>query len=63
MAKDMRGIEFTIGDTVAKGITLNQAGSAGIQLCKVTRVDGEKVYLDDSSRPMKYPDRLLIVNF
>lgn len=63
MAKDMRGIEFTIGDTVAKGVTLNQAGSAGIDLCKVTRVDGDKIYLDDSKRPMRLPERLLVVNF
>lgn len=63
MAKDMRGIEITIGDTVAKGVTLNQAGSAGIDLCKVTRVDGDKVYLDDSKRPMRLPERLLVVNF
>lgn len=63
MAKDMRGIEITIGDTVAKGVTLNQAGSAGIDLCKVTRVDGDKIYLDDSKRPMRLPERLLVVNF
>lgn len=61
MVTDMRGTEFTLGAEVAKGITLNQGGSAGIELCKVTQLDGEKVYLNGSNRPMKYPERLLIV--
>lgn len=62
MATDMRGKEFKVGDTVAKGITLNQSGSAGIELCKVTIADGDRIHLDGSNRAMKYPNRLLIVN-
>jgi len=61
MARDMRGTEFKVGQEVAKGITLNQQGSTGIKICKVTRIDGDKVYIDDSSRPMKFADRLLIL--
>lgn len=62
MAVDMRGRKFAVGNEVAKGITLNQGGSAGIELCEVTRVEGDKVYLNDSPRAMKFPDRLLIIN-
>lgn len=61
MATDMRGKVFAIGLEVAKGVSLNRAGSAGIALCKVTNIDGDKIYLDNSPRAVQYPERLLIV--
>ncbi|MFA7523709.1 MAG: hypothetical protein WCY71_12360 [Halothiobacillaceae bacterium] len=61
MVTDMRKTPITTGCSVAKGISLNRAGSAGIQLCWVSLVDGDKVYLDGSNRPVKYPERLLVV--
>ena len=31
-----------------------------IELCKVTRIDGSKLYLDDSKQPIRFPERLVI---
>jgi hypothetical protein len=35
--------------------------SAYIEVQIVTRVDGDKVYLNNSKRPMKFPERLAII--
>lgn len=61
MAIDVQGKTFEVGQRVARAI----AGSKGIawievQLC--TKVDGDKVYLADSKRPMMFPERLCIIS-
>jgi hypothetical protein len=60
MAVDVQGKTFEVGQKVARAI----AGAKGIawvevQIC--TKIDGDKVYLNSSKRPMIYPERLCIV--
>ena len=57
--KDMKGYAFNVGCTVARATMWGK--SPRIELCKVTRIDDDKLYLDDSKQPMRYPERLLIV--
>lgn len=57
--KDLLGFSFTKGCTVARPVLLGK--SPMINLCKVTRIDGGKLYLDDSKQAMRFPERLLIV--
>lgn len=57
---DMSGKEIQLNDTVARAIKSGNAPM--IMLCKVTRIDSDgKVYLDNSSLPIVYPDYLLVV--
>jgi hypothetical protein len=57
--KDMKGYAFNVGCTVARAVMYGK--SPMIDLCTVTRIENGKVYLDESKQPMKFPERLLIV--
>lgn len=57
--KDLKGFTFTLGCTVARAVLFGK--SPVIELCKVTRIDSGKLYLEDSKQPMKIPNRLLII--
>jgi hypothetical protein len=56
---DLRGFTFTLGCTVARPVLFGN--SPQIELCKVTRIDSGKLYLDDSKVAIKFPRRLLII--
>lgn len=58
--KDMLGNEFKVGDKVAKTVTSGR--SSNITICDITRIENEKIYLNESKVPIVYPCRLLIVN-
>jgi hypothetical protein len=57
--KDLKGFTLTVGCEVARAVLWGK--SPRIELCQVTRIQDGKLYLDDSKQPMKYPERLLIV--
>lgn len=57
--KDMKGFTLTVGCEVARAVLWGK--SPRIELCKVTRIEDDKMYLDDSKQPIRYPERLLIV--
>lgn len=57
--KDMRGVDFVVGDYVAKAYMSGR--SANVSVCRVTKIDGDKMYLDNSKVAIRYPGRLLIV--
>ena len=57
--KDMKGFTITVGCEVARAVLYGK--SPRIELCTVTRIEDGKMYLDDSKQPMRYPERLLIV--
>ena len=61
MAVDVQGKSFEVGQKVAKAAKYFQMDGLHIVVCTVTRLDGNKVYLDDSKRPMTFPDRLAIL--
>ena len=56
--KDMKGFTFSVGDEVARPVLWGK--SPHIELCKVTRIENGKLYLDDSKQAMRFPERLLI---
>jgi hypothetical protein len=57
--KDLMGFSFTLGCTVARPVLLGK--SPIIEICTVTRIEGNKLYLDNSKAAMKIPGRLLII--
>jgi hypothetical protein len=57
--KDLMGFSFTLGCTVARPVLLGK--SPIIEICTVTRIEGNKLYLDNSKAAMKIPSRLLII--
>jgi hypothetical protein len=56
--KDKLGGTFTEGCTVVRAVLWGK--SPMLELCKVTRIDNGKLYLDNSKQAMRYPERLLI---
>jgi hypothetical protein len=57
--KDMQRFSFNVGCKVARAEMYGN--SPRICICEVTRIENGKIYLDNSKRPMKYPERLLII--
>ena len=57
--KDMHGYAFNEGCKVARAVLWGK--SPMIEICEVTQIKNGKLYLDDSKQPMKFPERLLIV--
>jgi len=56
---DMLLRPINVGDTVARATTYGR--SAFIEIRKVTRIDGGKIYLGESKVAIKYPSRLLVI--
>jgi hypothetical protein len=61
-AMDVRGKVFSVGQRAVRGVSLNKAGSVGLEVVEVTHVKDGKVYLNHSNVPIKYPDRLAILS-
>jgi len=59
-AKDVLGKKFKVGQNVARAFAFARL-SAYIEVQVVTKLDGDKVYLNDSKQPMKFPERLAII--
>lgn len=57
--KDMHGFAFNEGCKVARAVLWGK--SPMIEICEVTQIKNGKLYLDNSKQPMKFPERLLIV--
>lgn len=57
--KDMHGFAFNEGCKVARAVLWGK--SPIIKICTVTKIKDDNLYLDDSKQPMKFPERLLIV--
>lgn len=59
--KDKLGFAFQEGCKVARAVSRGRS-SADIEICKVTRIENGKLYLDDSKVAIKFPSRLLIID-
>ena len=57
--KDMKSYAFHVGCKVARAVMWGK--SPRIDICEVTRIEADKVYLDNSKQAIRYPGRLLIV--
>lgn len=57
--KDMKGFAFNEGCKVARAVMIGK--SPVIDICEVTAIKEGKLYLDNSKQPIRYPERLLII--
>lgn len=57
--KDKLGFAFNEGCKVARAVMMGK--SPMLDICTVTKIDGDKLYLDNSKVPIRYPERLLII--
>jgi hypothetical protein len=63
MAKDAQGKDIKLGDKVARAAQLGATiGGLYVIIAEVTKVNGDKVYLDNSRSPMKFPDRIAVIS-
>lgn len=53
---DMRGYAFHVGCKVARAV-----GDGILVVCTVTKIENNKIYLDDSKISIRFPKRLLII--
>lgn len=53
---DKRGNCFHEGCVIVRGI-----GDGHLEICKVTRIEDGKLYLNNSKVPIRYPKRLVII--
>jgi len=60
MAQDVLGKTFEVGQKVARAVKLS-FDVVTVEVQVVTKLDGDKVYLNDSKQPMKFPERLAII--
>lgn len=56
---DKRGKVIAVGQEVVRAI--KPGNSPYLEICKVTRVEGDNVYLDNSPRALNYPSRILVL--
>lgn len=61
MAVDVQGKMFVVGQKVARAYLIYAGEGPACEIARVTRVEGEKVYLNDSKRAMTFPERLAII--
>lgn len=61
MPIDVQGKVFVVGQKVARAAKLYQMDGLYVEVVPVTKIDGDKVYLNDSTRPMKFPNRIAII--
>jgi hypothetical protein len=59
---DVRGKKFTIGCKIARAAKMFQTDGLYIEICTVTDIKNGKVYLDSSARPIRFADRVAIVD-
>jgi hypothetical protein len=57
--KDMKGFAFNEGCKVARAVMWGK--SPKLDICTVTKIKDDKIYLDDSKQAIRFPERLLII--
>lgn len=55
--RDKRGQQIKLYDVVVRAV----GRTADLQICKVTKIDGLKVYLDNSKQALIYNDRIVVL--
>lgn len=58
--KDHLGQTYQVGDRVVKPATSGR--SAVLEIRTVAKIEGGKIWLDNSHVPLNYPGRCLIIN-
>lgn len=62
MAVDATGKPFAPCQQVAVAAKFFKTDGLHVVIKEVTRVEGEKVYLNNSSQPLRFPERVAIIN-
>lgn len=57
--RDFKGVELRVGDTVVRAVVWSHTPL--LEIREVTRIDGMKVYLDNSPQALRFPERVLII--
>jgi len=57
--KDLNKISFKEGDKVVRAVMFGK--TPRLDICIVTKIEDNKMYLDDSKQAIRFPDRLLII--
>lgn len=60
-ATDVCGLTFVVGDLVAVAAKYYLVDGLHVEVKQVTKVDGDKVYLNDSRQPLRFPERVAIL--
>lgn len=58
--KDFFGIEIKVGDRIAKATVCGR--SPILEMCTVTRIEKERIYLDNSKVPIMFPGRCINIS-
>lgn len=53
---DKKGFAFHVGCKIVRAIS-----EGTLDICTVTKIEDDKIYLDNSKVPIRYPRRLLII--
>lgn len=61
IAMDLRGKTFFVGQRAVRGVSLNRAGSVGLEVVEITNVKDGRVYVNGYNQPIKNPERLAIL--
>lgn len=61
MVVDARGVQFAVGQQVARAAKMGRVDGLYVKICEVTDVVDDKVFLDHSAKPINFPDRLAII--
>ena len=56
---DKRGKLIQVGQEVARAVSSGR--SVTIAICKVTRIEGNRVFLDNSPQSLVYPNRIVVL--
>ena len=62
MITDVRGKAYVVGHRVARADKMFKTDGLFVKIVEVTRIDGEKLYIDHSKQPIKFPDRMCIIS-
>lgn len=58
---DFLGFPIKIGDHLVRAITY--CDSPGLEDRYVTKIDGKKIFLDDSKVPIRFPNRCINISY
>lgn len=61
VAMDVAGRVFQVGQQAVRGVSLNRAGSVGLEVVRITDVRGERVFVNGNTAHVRYPGRLAII--
>lgn len=59
---DAQGKQYQVGQKVARASKFYRVDGLYVAIVKVTAIKDSKVYINDSVRPVKFPERMVIMS-